>query len=264
MSFPIYLQVGSLRLHPHLVFESLAYFAAFRVYLWLRKRRGDAIDDANRWWVIAGAAVGAVLGSKLLYWFEDPRLTLANWNAPSFLMSGKTIVGALIGGLFAVEWTKRRIGVVQRTGDLFAIPLCIGIAIGRIGCFLTGLEDHTAGSPTSLPWAVNFGDGVPRHPTQIYEIIFVLALAALLWRVSRQPFPDGDLFKIFMVGYFSFRLAIDFLKPDVRVFLRLSSIQWACVAMLLYYSPDVHRWYRAAMTPASPAVESLSQSEETS
>ena len=175
MSFPIYLQVGSLRLHPHLVFESLAYFAAFRAYLWLRERRGDAIDDANRWWVIAGAAVGAVLGSKLLYWFEDPRLTLANWNAPSFLMSGKTIVGALIGGLFAVEWTKRRIGVVQRTGDLFALPLCIGIAIGRIGCFLTGLEDHTAGSAASLPWAVNFGDGIPRHPTQIYEIIFVLS-----------------------------------------------------------------------------------------
>ena len=147
-------------------------------------------------------------------------------------MSGKTIVGGLVGGLFAVEWTKRRIGVVQRTGDLFAIPLCIGIAIGRIGCFLTGLEDHTVGSATSLPWAVTFGDGVPRHPTQIYEIIFVLTLAILLWRVSRQPFPDGDLFKIFMVGYFSFRLAIDFLKPDVRVFLRLSSIQWACVAML--------------------------------
>jgi len=43
----------------------------------------------------------------------------------------------------------------------------------------------------------------------------------------------------------------------------LSSIQWACVAMLLYYSPDVHRWCRAAVTPTSPAVESLSQSEET-
>jgi prolipoprotein diacylglyceryltransferase len=134
MSFPFYFHLGALRLHPHLVFETLAYFAAFRVYLWLRKRRGDAIEDGERWWVIAGAAVGAVLGSKLLYWFEDPRLTLANWNAPSFLMSGKTIVGALIGGLIAVEWTKRRIGVVQRTGDLFAIPLCIGIAIGRMGC----------------------------------------------------------------------------------------------------------------------------------
>src|SRR5579863_1909345 len=86
MSFPVYLHLASFRLHPHLVFETLAYFAAFRVYLWLRKRGGDSIDDANRWWVIAAAAVGAVLGSKLLYWFEDPRLTLANWNNPSFLM----------------------------------------------------------------------------------------------------------------------------------------------------------------------------------
>jgi len=263
MSFPFYFHLGSFRLHPHVVFESLAYFTAFRVYVSLRRRRGDAIDDANRWWVIAGAAVGAVLGSKLLYWFEDPGLTWANWNAPAHLVSGKTIVGALIGGLLAVEWTKRRIGVAQRTGDLFAIPLCVGIAIGRIGCFLTGLADHTAGSPTSLPWAVNFGDGVPRHPTQIYEIVFVLALAAFLWRVSRQPFQAGDLFKIFMVGYFSFRLTIDFLKPDVRVFLRLSSIQWACVAMLVYYLPDIYRWWRAAVTPASAAV-SVSQPEETS
>src|SRR5260221_11390397 len=73
-------------------------------------------------------------------------------------MSGKTIVGALIGGLIAVELAKHILGIKQRTGDLFAVPLCLGIAIGRIGCFLTGLEDHTSGVATSLPWGVNFGD----------------------------------------------------------------------------------------------------------
>jgi prolipoprotein diacylglyceryltransferase len=88
-----------------------------------------------------------------LYWFEDPHLSLANWQNPAFLLGGKTIVGALIGGLAAVEWTKHQLGITQRTGDLFALPLTIGIAIGRIGCFLTGVEDHTAGIHTSLPWA---------------------------------------------------------------------------------------------------------------
>ena len=142
MSFPVYLHFGALRLHPHLFFETLAYAAAFLVYLRVRRQRGDTIDHSARWWVIAAAAVGAVLGSKLLYWLEDPRLTLAHWNDPVFLMAGKTIVGALIGGLLVVEWTKLRLGVTRRTGDLFVLPLCAGIAIGRVGCFLTGIEDH--------------------------------------------------------------------------------------------------------------------------
>jgi prolipoprotein diacylglyceryltransferase len=245
MSFPLYLHLGSFRLHPHIVFETIAYFVAFRVYLWLRKRRGDAIDDANRWWVIAAAAFGAALGSKLLNWFEDPRLTLQHLGDPASLLGGKTIVGALIGGLFAVECTKKRLGISGRTGDLFALPLCVGIAIGRIGCFLTGLEDHTAGLATSLPWGVNFGDGIARHPTQLYEVLFVLALGAFLSRQMQKPYTDGDIFKFFMVAYFAFRVLCDFLKPDVRLFLGLSAIQWASLAMLLYYSGDLLDWVRS-------------------
>jgi prolipoprotein diacylglyceryltransferase len=242
MTFPVYIPLGALKLHPHLVFETAAYAIAFRVYVLLRKRTGDALDDGNRWWMIAAAAIGAVVGSKVLYWFEDPALTLAHWRDPAYLMGGKTIVGAFIGGLFAVEIAKRLLGITCRTGDLFAIPLCVGIAIGRIGCFLTGVEDHTSGIATSFPWGVNFGDGIARHPTQLYEVLFALALGAFLWQRMQRPFIPGDLFKMFMVAYFAFRLACDFLKPDVRVLLGLSSIQWASAAMLVYYSPDWLRW----------------------
>jgi len=69
MTFPVYISLGSLKIHPHLVFETLAYAVAFRVYLLLRKRNGDLLDDSNRWWMIAAAAMGAVVGSKVLYWF---------------------------------------------------------------------------------------------------------------------------------------------------------------------------------------------------
>jgi prolipoprotein diacylglyceryltransferase len=110
---------------------------------------------------------------------------------------------------------------------------------------LTGLEDHTSGVATSLPWGVNFGDGITRHPAQLYEVLFALALGGFLWRRMRRPFVTGDLFKMFMVAYFAFRLACDFLKPDTRVFLDISSIQWACVAMLIYYCPDWLRWLKA-------------------
>lgn len=133
--------------------------------------------------MIAAAVAGATLGSKLLFWLEDPQLTWHNFRDPAYIMGGKTIVGALFFGLIAVELMKRYIGVHQSTGDLYAIPLALGIAIGRIGCFLTGLADNTYGTPTTLPWAVNFGDGIPRHPTQLYEILFLLILIPLLYKL---------------------------------------------------------------------------------
>jgi phosphatidylglycerol:prolipoprotein diacylglycerol transferase len=124
-------------------------------------------------------------------------------------MGGKTIVGALIFGLISVELMKRYIGVRQSTGDLYAIPLALGIAIGRIGCFLTGLSDNTYGIPTTLPWAINFGDGIPRHPTQLYEIIFLMLLIPILHKTvilsaievsrsetsaeSKDPVSDGGI-----------------------------------------------------------------------
>jgi phosphatidylglycerol:prolipoprotein diacylglycerol transferase len=126
---------------------------------------------------------GAALGSKLLFLLEDPQLTWHNLHNPAYLVGGKTIVGALILGLISVELMKRYIGVRQSTGDLYAIPLALGIAIGRIGCFLTGLSDSTYGTPTTLPWAINFGDGIPRHPTQLYEIVFLLALVPVLYKI---------------------------------------------------------------------------------
>jgi len=255
MSFPVYFHFGQLTVHPHWVLETLGYLAAFRVYLWMRKRRGDAVDDFSRWWVIAAAAAGAAVGSRALYWLEDPRLTLQHWRDPAFLIGGKTVVGALIGGLLMVELVKRRMGVQRRTGDLFAVPLCVGIVIGRIGCFLTGLEDHTAGIATSLPWGVDFGDGISRHPTQLYEVLFAATLGVFLWRRAQGLHAEGDVFKMFMTAYFAFRFMCDFLKPDVRVFLGLSSIQWACLAMLAYYAGDVRRWTQEALHGGVPAAE---------
>ena len=259
--FPFHLQVGRFELSLHLLFETLAYTVAFLFYRHLRKQGGDPIPDATRWSVITAAAAGAALGSRILYWFEDPFLTFTHWHDPAYLMNGKTIVGGLIGGLIAVEWTKRLLGETRSTGDLFAPPIALGIAIGRIGCFLEGLPDHTYGIATSLPWGVDFGDGVRRHPTQLYESLFALILLALLSRMLRRPHVNGDVFKAFMVCYMAWRLAIDFLKPEIRIF-GLSGIQWACAATLVYYSRDIRRWVanRAAWR-GSKGIEELADVE---
>lgn len=239
MTFPVYLNIGPLAIHPHWVFETLGYTLAFFLYRRARARRGDVVDARVRWWVVGAAAFGGLVGSRLLALLEDPSHIGRLSQDPVALLSGKTIVGGLIGGLIAVEWVKRSLGVAVATGDLFTLPLVIGLAIGRIGCFLSGLEDGSHGIATRLPWGVDFGDGVVRHPTQLYEIAFLAALGVVLARWPARLATVGDRFKLFLIAYLTFRLVVDAIKPASRV-AGLSSIQWACLAVIAYYAP--HAW----------------------
>ncbi len=238
MEFPVYLHVGPLAVHPHWLFETLSYLVGARLYVALKARSGDPLPAEQRWWIVAAATVGAVVGSKLLAWISEPGLPQAQGAMLLIAVGGKSVVGGLVGGFLAVEWIKRRLGVTRSTGDVFAIPLAVGIGIGRIGCFLTGLDDHTHGLPASLPWAVDYGDGIPRHPAQLYEIFFVWLLAFGLAYYARFPRREGDLFKAFLIAYLGFRLALEFLKPGVAI-AGLNAIQWVCLAMLLYYGSQL-------------------------
>jgi len=245
VTFPVYVGISALAVHPHWVFETLAYSVGFYWYRFRRTALGDVVDARTRWWVIGAAVIGGLIGSRLLALAEEPTALAGHWSNPSVLFSGKTIVGGLLGGLVGVEWIKRRLGVTVATGDLLVSPLVIGIAIGRIGCFLSGLADQSYGIATRLPWGVNFGDGITRHPTQLYEIAFMAALAVVLPAIGGRLSRAGDRFKIFMVGYMTFRLAVDFIKPASRVG-GLSVIQWTCLAALAYYMPHVPRLWTEA------------------
>ena len=221
--------------HPgwHPIFESLAYVAGYAVFRRERARQGDILAEPQRWTILAAAAVGALVGSRLLGLAEQWPTVLKAWRAGHLLAvlftpGGKTIVGGLVGGWLGVELVKFFTGIRRRTGDLFALPLCVGIAVGRIGCFVAGLADDTYGKSTGLPWAVEFGDGIGRHPVQLYEIVFLGVLALL---VRRPMFQEGARFRIFMAGYLTWRFAIDFLKPQPLAG-GLNAIQWACVAGL--------------------------------
>lgn len=192
------------------------------------------VSESDRNTLVVAAILGGAVGSKLLAWLEDPTFLAQHWE---YLLGGKTIVGGLLGGTAAVEWTKARLKITQRTGDLLAIPLAFSIAIGRIGCFLAGLDDRTFGIPTTLPWGVNFGDGVYRHPTQLYEAGFLLMLTGFLFHFRGRSHHRGDLYRVFLISYLVWRFCIDFLKP-APVFAGLETIQWACLAALLWYAGD--------------------------
>jgi prolipoprotein diacylglyceryltransferase len=121
VSFPVYLHVGAWTLHPHAVFEVLAYLIGVLLLLSQRRHRGDPIDRDARFSIVAFAILGGAIGARLLYWLEDPAATQARWYDITYLFGGKTVVGGLLGGLIAVEIVKRRLGIVRRTGDIFAV-----------------------------------------------------------------------------------------------------------------------------------------------
>jgi phosphatidylglycerol---prolipoprotein diacylglyceryl transferase len=242
----------------HTVFEALAYAIGFRTFLWTRRRSAPAAfrHDDHLVWIGIGAIVGAALGAKLSFWLDDPLTAFANFPDLHRLLEGKSIVGALLGGLLGVELAKRIAKVDASTGDAFVLPLTLGMCIGRVGCFLAGLGDHTYGLPTTLPWGVDFGDGLPRHPTQLYEIAFLLVQYALIHR-RRDAFAEpGDRFRAFMIGYLLFRLLVEFIKPVFYAYPGgLSGLQWLCAAGLAYYIRDVPRILRVLFTRGSGAWE---------
>lgn len=220
----------------HLVLEYLAFFLAFRYYIHLRKYVSDSISTSNRLSIILGAAIGALIGSRLMGFLENPILEFSKQNIIQ-LLNAKTIMGGLFGGLLGVELAKKIIGETLRSGDLFVFPTVLGIFVGRIGCFLSGINEFTYGKETTSIFGMDLGDGLIRHPTSLYELVFLIFLFFTLKIIQNKvALTNGELFKIFMLSYFGFRFSIEFLKPNVFYLFGLSSIQILCVICWLYYS----------------------------
>ena len=221
--------------HTAFAYAGMALGAALWRRSLRREQRGGALAPGN-FGVLVGLLIGAALGNKAVFLIERPDVVIALWQSGTLMFPGQSIVGGLLGGLIGVEIAKKLTGQTRSTGDAMVWPIAVGLAIGRIGCFLAGLHDDTYGLPTPLPWGLDFGDGTPRHPTQLYEIAVVLPLGWALHR-ARLPTP-GAAFKLFLSSYLLWRFAVEFLKPvPVAWPLGLSGIQWTCAVALLLYLP---------------------------
>lgn len=228
----------------HLLFEWLALATGMQLYRWQRRRAGQpAMLQPGSFAVVVGCIFGAAIGNKLVFWIEMPHLWQSSVPDWRLIASGQSIVGGLLGGLLGVEIAKKLAGIRRSTGDQFVLPLVAGTAIGRIGCFLAGLHDGTCGTPTSLPWGVDFGDGIHRHPAQVYDMLFVLVMGTLLWRRRAQLAPhEGLAFKLYLSAYLAWRLLVDAIKPVPYAYLfGLSGIQLVCALALACYLPAVFR-----------------------
>src|SRR6478672_9967094 len=165
----------------HATFDVLAWLAAGAAGLWLMRsgRVSFPVPQPLRFSYLAVLVFGAGLGAVA---FGSANLWLS--GAPGV---ARSIEGAVAGAILAIEVYKRFAGIAPRTGARFALPFAVGVAVGRIGCYLSGIDDFTHGTPTSLPWAHDFGDGIPRHPVQLYESVAMAAFAAVYaWRVLRR------------------------------------------------------------------------------
>ena len=207
----------------------------FLVSAWIvarRLREYDA-DPEIASTILIYAMLGGVLGSKLYFAIDESLRTGAPFRELLLSRAGITWYGGLIGGTLAVVLATRIHGWSTRTiSSCVAVAAPFGQACGRIGCFLVG-DDY--GRPTDLPWGVAFPKGappidVPVHPTQLYEVIWLLALGAYLWRRRRSsPFLFGE----YLIGAGLGRFAIEIWRVNAPVARGLTEAQWISLGLVL-------------------------------
>ncbi len=244
MTFPIQLNLFGDAVNLHIIFETLAFFVGVRLYYYLKKGIVDPISDINRLWILLGAMLGALIGSRVIAMLENPS-EIANQTWLTFYQN-KTVAGGFLGGLFGVEAIKKIIGVTTASGDIYVIPIIVALFIGRIGCFSMGVAENTYGVETQFIFGMDLGDGKLRHPIALYEMAYMVLLFGLFQKIKHVQLRNGDRFKLFMVLYFLYRFAVEFIKPYHPLFLGLSSIQWSALFIFGYYYQFILRLIRYA------------------
>jgi phosphatidylglycerol---prolipoprotein diacylglyceryl transferase len=213
----------------HAIFDVIAWLAA-GVAAWALSRvhylrfPAQSFELAYIAALVFGAGLGAYLFGSLNLWLSG--------------LSGiaRSVEGALVGGTVAIELYKWRNGISLRTGARFALPLAIGIAIGRIGCYFAGLDDFTYGTPTALPWGHDFGDDIARHPVQLYESAAMAAFAIFygVAVVKQNSFVIINGFYL-ALGYYGLqRFVWEFLKPYGALLGPLTLFHLLSLIILLY------------------------------
>jgi hypothetical protein len=198
------------------------------LYRWRLRETAKAI--AAR--VDGGYFVALGLGAAGGAWLAGSLNTLRD-AAP---MLSHSIVGALAGAIVAVEAYKAIRGIRGTTGSIYVGSFALGAVVGRFGCLFTGLADRTFGTPSTLPWSVDLGDGVARHPVQLYESVAMAAfLAVYLAALARRaPWAMSRGFYALCIAYGAQRFAWEFLKPYPTLIGPLNLFHLLSVGLVVY------------------------------
>jgi phosphatidylglycerol:prolipoprotein diacylglycerol transferase len=226
---PILFNIGGFEVQSYAFFVLLALVVGILIYYY-EARKQKKLGE-NTFYIALAALIGGVIGAKLPIWIINFREIIESFPDIAPFLSGRTIVGGLLGGLIAVILFKKIAKINDKRGNLFAPAIAIGVAIGRIGCFLRGC---CYGKATSLPWGVDFGDGVLRHPTQIYESLFMIGMFVYITSIKKKVVEPGKLLIILFTSYFIFRFFIEFIRVEPVIFLGLTGFQIVSVIAIIY------------------------------
>lgn len=238
---PVALEIGPLAIR----WYGLMYLVGFAL-LWAAGRhrirtRPDSVwsakdlDDAL-FYGILGTIIGGRLGYTLFYKLGD--YLAEPWRVFYVWEGGMSFHGGLLGVIFAMWLFARARGQDWiRVTDFIAVLVPLGLGAGRLGNFINA---ELWGRPTDIPWAMVFPnvDGVPRHPSQLYEFALEgVVLFLLLWWFSSKPRPRGATSGLFLIGYGVFRFAVEYTRePDSYLgllALGFSMGQWLSLPMIV-------------------------------
>ena len=185
--------------------------------------------------IVLSALFFGAIGSKALVIIENIKPLVEDFSKIRvFLFTGKSIVGGLIGGYIGVIIGKKVLNIKEkRFGNQIAPAVALGMAVGRIGCFLTGC---CYGIETNLPIGIDFGDGINRIPTQLIEMAFCLILFGYLFykQKTEKELQPGILFYDLILYYFIFRFLIEFIRGTEKNILFLSIYQIISILGIIY------------------------------
>lgn len=212
----------------------------------LRARMAEEGQDPDRAWDIVFAGVlGGIIGAKVYYLFLHFPQLLENPRAMIFSRGGLVWYGGFLGGAGAIVWQVRRMKLpLGQMMDFTAPAVALAYAVGRVGCFLVG-DDY--GRPTDSWVGIAFPEGapptrvdileqqfgitvdpaliekygqfVPVHPTQLYEVGLSTMIFLFLWRIRKHDHRKGWLFLVWMTLAGVERFFIEFFRAkDDRYF----------------------------------------------
>lgn len=188
---------------------------------------------------VVGTVVGGRLGYALFYqpafYLAHPLQVFAVWQG------GMSLHGGLLGVIASQWWFARsRRKPFWEVMDFVAPCVPPGLAAGRLGNFING-ELWGRPADASLPWAMVFpqsGSMVPRHPSQLYELLLEGALLfVLLWAYARKEHRPGQVSGAFLVGYGALRFTAEYFRePDSflgLLALNMSMGQWLSLPLVV-------------------------------
>jgi phosphatidylglycerol:prolipoprotein diacylglycerol transferase len=230
---PVLFQLGELSVGSFWTMAFLGFFAAFLVVRSEVLRRGFTM--ALTYDMILYAYIGGWVGARLFIIPTGWEYFVANPIAFLFASSGWVWYGGVIGGAVAL-WLlaiRQHLSFLM-LADISAPALAMGLAIGRIGCQLSGDGDY--GVATSLPWCMSYPNGVVPttecvHPAPVYEMVASFAIFAYLWRRRRSEPPAGDAFGRYLILASLVRFLIEFIRRNPAWLMGLTTAQWISLAL---------------------------------